>query len=251
MQLSLSTWPQVQTYLKRSRACLIPIGATEQHGPTGPIGTDAICAETVARELGRAVDALVAPTISVGMSVHHTAFPGTMTLRPSLLQELIREYVFSLAHMGLERFYFINGHGGNEASLAAAFWEIHASAPSLPLPQSGRIRLGFESWWKTPSVVKLTAELFGDKEGGHATPAEVSIAMYAHPECDWTASQIPPGMVPEPMRAPLGYGPLEFQQMWPDGRINSDPTLARPEHGKRLVAASVRDLSEIYGKFAA
>lgn len=45
MQLHLSTWPEVQAYLGRSRTLILPIGSTEQHGPTGLIGTDAICAE--------------------------------------------------------------------------------------------------------------------------------------------------------------------------------------------------------------
>ena len=249
MQLSLSTWPQVQDYLKRAKGCIVPIGATEQHGPTGPIGTDAICAEHIAAELGRATDALVTPTISVGMSVHHTAFPGSMTLRPSVLQAVIRDYVFCLASMGLERIFFVNGHGGNEASIQAAFWEIHALVPAQPWPHASRIRLAFESWWKTPATAKLIAELFGDKESGHATPGEISVAMHAHPECDWRATRIPAGMAPEMSGRRLGYGPIEFQQSWPDGRLNSDPTLASPEHGARLVAACVGDLAGMYGRF--
>ena len=49
MLLHLCTWPEVETYLTRSRGIIFPIGSTEQHGPTGLIGTDAICAEVVAR----------------------------------------------------------------------------------------------------------------------------------------------------------------------------------------------------------
>lgn len=249
MQLSLSTWPQVQDYLKRSKGCIVPIGAMEQHGPTGPIGTDAFCAEIIARELGAAVGALVTPTISVGMSVHHTAFPGTMTLRPSALQQLIQDYVLSLAYMGLERFFFVNGHGGNESSLHAAFWDFYAAAPGLPLAHARSVRLTFESWWKMPLTEKITRELFGDKEGGHATPGEISIAMYGHPECDWHVTDIPKDMTPDFKVGALGFGPVDFQQTWPDGRMNSDPTLARPEHGRRLVEACITDLRERYGRF--
>jgi creatinine amidohydrolase len=249
MQLQLSTWPQVQDYLKRSKGCIVPIGSTEQHGPTGPIGTDAICAECIAAELGRAADALVAPTIGVGMSVHHTAFPGSMTMRPSVLQAVIRDYVFCLAAMGIERFFFVNGHGGNEPSIQAAFWEIHALAPAQPWPHTDRIRLAFESWWKTPATAKLLTEIFGDKDGGHATPGEISVAMHAHPECDWRVDQVPAGMTPDMTGRRLGYGPIEFQRLWPDGRIHSDPSLARPEHGARLVAACAADLKAKYMEF--
>ena len=47
MRLHLSTWQEVETYLKSSTAILIPIGSTEQHGPTGLIGTDALCPEII------------------------------------------------------------------------------------------------------------------------------------------------------------------------------------------------------------
>ena len=59
MLLHLQTWREVETYLTRSRAIIIPIGSTEQHGPNGLIGTDAICAEVVAKGVGEAADALV------------------------------------------------------------------------------------------------------------------------------------------------------------------------------------------------
>ena len=76
MQLQLKTWRFVEDYLKDKTGIIIPIGSTEQHGPIGLIGTDAICAEVIARGVGDATGALVAPTISVGMAQHHLAFPG-------------------------------------------------------------------------------------------------------------------------------------------------------------------------------
>ena len=85
MQLQLQTWQEVEAYLQTSRGIILPIGSTEQHGPTGLIGTDAICAEVIARGAGEAAGALVAPTISVGMAQHHLGFAGSMTLRPSTL----------------------------------------------------------------------------------------------------------------------------------------------------------------------
>ncbi len=52
MQLHLSSWPEIETYLARSKAILIPIGSTEQHGPNGLLGTDALCPEIIARRAG-------------------------------------------------------------------------------------------------------------------------------------------------------------------------------------------------------
>ena len=70
MNLHLQTWEEVETYLKSSKGIIIPIGSTEQHGPNGLIGTDAICAEVIAKGVGEQAGALVGPTINVGMALH-------------------------------------------------------------------------------------------------------------------------------------------------------------------------------------
>ena len=61
MQLQLATWPEVEAYLETSTGIIVPIGSTEQHGPTGLIGTDALTAEVIGRRVGEETGALVAP----------------------------------------------------------------------------------------------------------------------------------------------------------------------------------------------
>jgi creatinine amidohydrolase len=124
MQLHLSTWPEVETYLAKSKAIIIPIGSTEQHGPTGLLGTDALCPEIISRRAGDEAGFLIGPTFNVGQAQHHMSFPGTITLKPSTMIAAMLDWAQSLQRHGFERIYWLNGHGGNIATITAAFSEI-------------------------------------------------------------------------------------------------------------------------------
>lgn len=244
MLLHLQTWQEVEAYLARSKGIIVPIGSTEQHGPNGLIGTDAICAEAIAKGVGEAADALVGPTVNVGMAQHHLAFAGSITLRPTTLIALIHDYVTSLARHGFVRFFFINGHGGNIATVTAAFSELYATASLQPGSNAPALRCRLKNWWHTPGVQQLSRELFGDREGSHATPSEVSVTQHIHPEAIKHRAMPPVGPTPRAFADAEDY-----RRLFPDGRIGSDPTLASPEHGARFVAAAIKDIAEDYRRF--
>ena len=245
MLLQLATWQEVDDYLERSRGVIIPIGSTEQHGPLGLIGTDAICPEVIARGVAERIDALVAPTISIGMAQHHLAFSGSISVRPSTLIALVRDVVQSLARHGFERCYFLNGHGGNVATLNAAFSEIYADA-SFSRDGGNRpgVRCKLSNWYMAPGVRKLTESLFGSSEGSHATPSEVSLTYFAYPNAVKTAPQ-------SPRIAPTG--PIldadDYRRRFPDGRIGADSSLASVEAGEKLYETAVSDIARDYQEF--
>jgi creatinine amidohydrolase len=244
MRLHLSTWTEVELYLQKSTGIIIPIGSTEQHGPTGLIGTDAICAEAIAIAVGTATQSLVAPTINVGMALHHTGFPGTMSLRPSTMILVIRDYITCLARSGFTKFFFINGHGGNIATLKAAYAETYAHLADLNLPNFDRIECQTANWFMSGSVYRLAKELYGDREGSHATPSEVALTQYLYPESIKSGT-----LAPHQSPHYKILGAADFRRRFPDGRMGSDPSLATPEHGQQFFDLAVKDLTASYLEF--
>ena len=107
IRLGLKTWVEVDDYLKHCKGIILPIGSIEQHGPTGAIGTDAMTAEAIALEVGRRTGVLVTPAQVFGMAEHHLGFPGTMSLKPSTLLDVIHDLVLSLASHGFEKIFLI------------------------------------------------------------------------------------------------------------------------------------------------
>ncbi len=236
MQLHLSSWPEVEAYLAKSKTILIPIGSTEQHGPNGLLGTDALCAELIGTRAGEEAGIMVAPVFNVGQAQHHMAFPGTITLRPSTMIAAMSDWALSLVHHGFDRLYWLNGHGGNIATINAAFSEMwHAYS----LGRSNRVAplCKLRNWWELPGVGEVCKQLFPVGEGHHATPSEVSVTYYFFPEAQKRVAM-------EPKIAPLGSirDAADYRRQFPDGRIGSDPDQASAEAGEKIVAAAVKSL---------
>ena len=245
MQLALATWHEVEDYLRSSRGIIIPIGSTEQHGPNGLIGTDHLDAEFVSKGVGDSIGCLVAPTLTIGMSQHHMAFTGSITLRPTTLIAVVNDVVNSLIRHGFERFLFINGHGGNIAPVSTAFSEIYADVSMRGADRHLAGALQDGDVGGRAALRKLTKELYGDSEGSHATASEVSLSQYYQPQ-HIKHAQMSPKVAP---RSPVFYDSADYRRRFPDGRIGSDPSLSSPEHGEQIYTAAVEDMVEVYRKF--
>lgn len=254
MVLQHSTWPEVEAYLGRSRGILIPLGSTEQHGPTGLIGTDSITAEAVAREAGALADALVGPTLSLGPAQFNLGFPGTVCLRPTTLVQVLIDYVQSLVRGGFRQFYLLNGHGGNLAPAWCAIQELHADR-SLCGPGGESLDFRLRSWWDLPEVNALRQQLYGAGEGMHATPSEIAITQHVLPH-----QRRPDDLAPPPALSPAflkfhaGDNHLDadaHRARFPDGRVGSHSGLAQPEHGRELLQAAGQSAARDYAAFLA
>ncbi|MDP6705302.1 MAG: creatininase family protein [Alphaproteobacteria bacterium] len=246
MRLQMMTWAEVERHLETSRAVIVPIGSTEQHGPNGLIGTDALNADWIARAAGETAGAVVAPVINVGMAQHHMAFKGSMTLKPSTLILVIKEWVDSLAHHGFERFFFLNGHGGNIATINAAFQEIYTEQSLAGAGNAKGVSCRLHNWWQGQKTMAKIKQLYGAKDGRHATISEVSVTQYLFPDAVKTVGE---EMGP-PSDAKGGWADAEdYRRKFPDGRIGSHPHLATPEAGREIFEIAVSEIAESYRAF--
>jgi len=243
MLLHLSTWAEIEAYLARFKTVVIPIGSNEQHGPTGLLGTDWLCPEIIAREAEKAnPDLLIAPTFNIGMAQHHLDFPGTIALRPTTFIAAIGDWARSLAHHGFTRLYFLNGHGGNVASIDAAFSELYAEASYAGRPRGFALRQ--RNWWDLKGVGRLAREQFPAGHGSHATPSEIAVTQWAYPDAIKSANYAPQIAPSGPIREAS-----DFRARHPDGRMGSDPGLATPEKGGELVKLAASSLIEEVATF--
>ncbi|MFZ6655788.1 creatininase family protein [Undibacterium sp. TJN19] len=249
MRLAYSTWPEITAFLVDSKTVVIPIGSNEQHGPMGLLGTDWMCpeiialaAEKIASEKNTAL--MIAPTFNIGMAQHHLGFAGTISLRPSTFMAAIEDWVLSLARHGFDHIYFLNGHGGNVATIEASFSQIYArysyTGETCPL------MLKLKNWWDLPGVATLCNKLFPVGHGMHATPSEIAVTYAAYPEQVRHVDLIP-------KIAPSGpiLDALDYRARFPDGRIGADSSLATIELGQEIIAMSVQGLLADVQEFSA
>jgi len=238
MRLALQSWPDVERYLERCRGVILPLGSTEQHGPTGAIGTDALTAEAVSLAVAESCQVLVAPAQCYGMAEHHLGFAGTMSLQPTTLLALIHDLILSLAGHGFERIFVINGHGGNIATCKAAFAQAQASAAARGLASAPRLRCRLANWFLARPVVEEARRLYGQKEGQHATPSEIAVTLALEPSLQTLQRPLP-----DPPSAGPIHGAADFRRRHPDGRMGSDPFLATSDDGHRLLELAAEALS--------
>ena len=124
--LSEMSWVETQKALERGvNTVVFAVGSNEQHGPHLPTGTDSLIGEALAYRVAKKLgNALQAPTINVGCSEHHMAFPGTISLKPETLKGLIRDYCISLSKHEFKNIVILPSHGGNFDAVREAVKEL-------------------------------------------------------------------------------------------------------------------------------
>jgi creatinine amidohydrolase len=150
------------------------IGSTEQHGPHLPLSTDTLIAKEVGlRVASRLGNALLAPVIQVGVSDHHLAYPGTLSIRKRVMVGLIIDYCGSLAKHGFTNIAILPTHSGNCQPVEESLGHLRREFPKTNF-------IGFTDLMGYFSPIFRTARKHGVSEeiaGPHAGEWETSVIL--------------------------------------------------------------------------
>jgi creatinine amidohydrolase len=219
---------------------IIPAGAFEQHGPGLPLATDLVRAEHIAERVATASrgKAVVGPPVPVGVSPHHMAFAGTITLSTTTLGAVVREYVDSLYRHGWRKILVVTGHGGNNATLTAVGQDLLTSHPDLRFA------------WTPVTALAGGAMPEASEVTGHSGEAETAQMLYLAPELvrrdrlekgTTTLDELDP--VARLSRRGHPALPVRYDQLSANG-VLGDPTTATAASGESIVDAVVTRIAE-------
>ena len=163
-------WTDVKDYLQTNDMVIIPIGSTEQHGPHMPLGTDYYEATGMAGEVSAETGVLVAPVLLVGYSVYHSGFPGSLSLKPETMENVLFETAEMLIGYGFRRFMFFNYHGGNRIVESKVMHRINHTTEAIAVAIGAGSSIHKD---RVPEPAPFDQ---------HAGIGETSIMLYLNPE---------------------------------------------------------------------
>ena len=239
------TAPELRAAVQDNAVIIIPLGATEQHGPHLPTQVDWRSAYEISMRAAKRMAALpdqrralVTPAIPFGMSEHHMSLGGTLTLDFATMAAVVGCVVRSAARHGFSRIFVLNGHGGNIAALDTIITELTIE---LKLPIAGG------TYWYI-AADSIRGILTHQKQLLHACEAETSIMQALEPDLVKPLDDSLFGVHVPGMSAIPGVNPGVFRWQHLKTRsaigILGEARAATPEKGHRLLEAISKDVAD-------
>ena len=239
-------WTSVDKITAARWIAVLPLAATEQHGPHLPVETDVLIGEAYLARVRELLPAALPATFlavqKIGISTEHIDFPGTLTLST---EAALREWTAlgeSVARTGLKKLVIVTSHGGNSAAMSLVAQDLRAHHGLLAVTTS---------WSRLCAAEKLfPAEEV--RHGIHGGALETSIMLARHRERvrrDAIADFRPASVAMErdfrwlstQRPAPFAW---QAQDLHPSGAAGN-ATLATPEKGERLIDQGARGFIEL------
>ena len=233
MQWSELTWSEVPGVLESARhAAILPVGATEQHGPHMGCGMDFVLADKLCREVAQRTGVPMLPTLPYGCSIGHSRrWPGTLAVQPITLIELVKQIGDWAHHSGVRRLFIVNTHVTNAAPLRCALEMLRAEHDEMMVSVINSATI-------SPRVRQFH---FADGDDWHANDAETSLMLALAP------TMVRPDRLGEADDIDR-TGSLVFSH--PVNRtslngVTGAPSLAGADKGREWFSWMVEDLSEL------
>ena len=239
-------WPDVSGPTAARWIAVLPLAATEQHGPHLPLGTDVLIAQAylarVRELLPAGIPVTFLPVQPVGISTEHIDYPGTLTLPTQLA---LRDWMAlgeSVARAGVRKLVMVTSHGGNSAAMTLVAQDLRAQHGLLAVTTAW-------SRLSAPEGLFSAEEL---RHGIHGGAVETSIMLARYPQhvskdeiADFRSASI---AMEKDYRWLSTHRPAPFawqaQDLHPSGAVG-DATLASAEKGERLLDHGARAFCEL------
>lgn len=239
-------WPDIARLEPARWIAVLPVAATEQHGPHLPVGTDVMIAEAylarVCELLPDNIPATFLPIQAVGISTEHIDYPGTLTLPTDVALKTWMALGESVARAGIKKLVMVTSHGGNSAAMSLVAQDLRAHHGLLAVT-TGWSRFG------APEGLFSAEEL---RHGVHGGAVETSIMLAKYPQhvrgneiADFRPASI---AMEKDFRHLSAHRPAPFawqaQDLHRSGAAG-DATQASAERGERLLDHGARAFCEL------
>ncbi len=234
------------------KVVVLPLGSLEQHGHHLPMLTDTMIGAEIARraELELGSEALFLPTLWIGASDHHQAYPGTVSISNTVYVDVLIDIIESLITAGFRRVFLLNAHGGNITPGRMAIYDVQLRHRDLP-----DLYLAFSSWWTISADQIAAIETLDQKIVTHACELETSMILLLRPELvDLSAARgtnIPfdsAFYTPDFSAASRVDIPRTFDQLSITGAFGH-PERATADKGERLFNAAAEQVVQFVREF--
>jgi creatinine amidohydrolase len=239
-------WPEIAGAEPMRWIAVLPLAATEQHGPHLPLGTDVMIAEAylnrVRELLPENIPATFLPIQSIGISTEHVDYPGTLTLPAEVALKSWMALGESVARAGLKKLVMVTSHGGNSAAMMLVAQQLRAQYGLLAVTTAW-------SRFGAPEGLFSADEMRHGIHGG-AVETSIMLARYSeHVRVDAIADFRSNAIAMEkdyrwlsPQR-PAAFA-WQAQDLHPSGAVG-DATMASAEKGERLIEHGARAFCEL------
>jgi creatinine amidohydrolase len=227
------TWEEIGALVAQGMdTAILPVGATEQHGPHLGCGMDAEIAARVCRDVAANTGAVLLPTLPFGCSIGHSRrWPGTLALQPKTLIDVVKDIGEWVYASGFRRLFLVNGHVTNEAPLRCALEMLRAARDDLMV-----------ALVNTPAISARVREAHcADGTDWHANAAETALMMALAPHMLREGCI---GRADDPDRTEDCVFAHPVNRTSTNG-VTGHPSRATREQGETLYAWMVEDLAAL------